>query len=142
MTHFVTVETGTLLHVFLLFAIDHALTGKAGLGLSSVNVHQDVFVMGLLGCGIGSGHHRFRAAIILCCASFLLSEYISAFMPRLVKGGRLFSPFGKCRQLVHQLHPKNLGDKRAVHVAYDYSAKDSVVLYFLESGFDSEGVET
>jgi hypothetical protein len=58
MTHLVTVETGTLLHVFLSFAIGHVLTGIVGLGLSSVNVHRDIFIVGLLWGGSGGRQSR------------------------------------------------------------------------------------
>jgi hypothetical protein len=129
MTRFVTIETGALLHMFLSFAIGHALTREVRLGLSSVNVHRDVFIIGLLWCGVGDvgGVRGFSAALVLNGASFLLGEYISAFVPRSIEGGRLFSPFGKCLRLVGQLHPKNLGDKRAVHVAHCDSLEVSVV---------------
>jgi hypothetical protein len=133
MTCFVAVETSALLHMFLSFTIGHALTREIELGLSSVNVHWDVFIVGLLRCGVGGGgrSRRFCAAIVMCCASFLLGEDVSAFAPRLIEGGRLFSPFGKCFRLVGQLHPKDLGDKRAVHVTHHNSSKVSVVLDLL-----------
>jgi hypothetical protein len=82
MTHFVTIETGTLLHMLLSFAIGHVLTREIGLGLSSVNVHRDVFIVGLLWCGVGGrGSRGFGAAVILCCASFLLGKDVSTFAP-------------------------------------------------------------
>jgi hypothetical protein len=54
MTCFMAVETSAPFHVVLPFAVGHALAGEVRLGLSSVNIHQDIFIIGLLG-GCSSG---------------------------------------------------------------------------------------
>jgi hypothetical protein len=128
MTCLVAVETSALLHVFLSFAIGHALMREVWLSLSSVNVHQDIFKVGLLGGVCGGGSCGFGAAIVLCCALFLLGKYVFAFAPGSVEGGCMVSPFGECLRLISQLHPKYLGDERAVHMAHYDSSEVLVVL--------------